>query len=861
MTTYRIPAPDGKTYRIDGPAGASQEEIKAEVIRQHPHLGKTPAPAAKFASNEVPNDRMPLTPAPPAPSLYQRLLGVAEVPLGMLGGAVSGVVGPLAHIYGNVTSGSFGQPEGVRAGERSQARAEQAVGYKPVTQPGAENIQAVGEALAPLIGVPIPTMNALARGLKAPAQLASNALIGEAQLAGGAVASKVKARSAATQAANVAKSYANAPLIEAAQIAQRRGLALPPSISNPSKTTRAMSAIAGREGDAKLGESNVKQIIKLVKDELGDTSPEPTISLATIDNALDIASAPYEPVRALPVLRVSDALAQKINAIPKAPSIGGEAGAAAVSSLVDEALLKLSKGRSGDAVLGDIKQLRTDAQAIFKANDKGTSAPNPTATAKANAAMKIADTLEAIIDANAAAEVVPALRAARTKMAQIYDHARAIDYVTGVIDPQMYAKLLRERKGQMTGLPADIGKVAAIYPTVMTPTAATSFTAPRLVRGGLGATAGAVFGSPLGPFGAAGGLVAGSAAGAFAGNLAARRMASPAFQAKYAVPRDYRPNALAPEPPINTLPVPYTSQEQMAPGQLVTRPNWDYYRPALPSGVQVGVPPRAPQLAAPSSEATMANVAQQRAYELARDRAAAAQATQAAEAESVATRKPAGRGVVLEKDPNTGGFRVVEPASTTLEPTSLQSAVAKLSGVPTTETQTTFRRTYAGTPLKDAQGANIYEQRPVAKTVTPGANTSQAPTLTATEKIAWDRARVTLDTVLPGFTKLSDTQVFSKLLDRQWVTEAVKKSREKANMWAEKAQQEAITDQQIAAATDAANRRTALMDVAEALEARLRAPRSVAKSSQGPKTRAAQRLNQLAPEDAVIVTPQNSSLR
>jgi len=331
-------------------------------------------------------------------------------------------------------------------------------------------------------------------------------------------------------------------------------------------------------------------------------------------------------------------------------------------------------------------------------------------------------------------------------------------------------------------------------------------------------------------------------------------MASPAFQAKYAVPRDYRPNALAPEPPINTLPVPYASQGAMAPGQLVTRPNFDFYRAKEPSGVQVGVPPGAPQLVAPSSEATMANVAQQRAYELARDRAAAAQAAQAAEAESVATRKPAGRGVVLEEDPNTGGFRVVEPASTTLEPTSLQSAVTKLSGVPTTETQTTFRRVYAG---KDAQGANKYVQRPVAETVTPGANTSQAPTLTATEKIAWDRARVTLDTVLPGFTKLSDTQVFNKLLDRQWVTEAVKKSREKADMWAKKAQQEAITDQQIAAATDAANRRIALMDIAEALEARLRAPRPVAKSSQGPKTRAAQRLNQLAPEDALIVTPQN----
>ena len=53
MTTYSIPAPDGKTYRIEGPAGASLEEIKAEVIRQHPHLGATSAPAV----SEIPKER------------------------------------------------------------------------------------------------------------------------------------------------------------------------------------------------------------------------------------------------------------------------------------------------------------------------------------------------------------------------------------------------------------------------------------------------------------------------------------------------------------------------------------------------------------------------------------------------------------------------------------------------------------------------------------------------------------------------------------------------------------------------------------------------------------------------------------
>jgi hypothetical protein len=51
MTTYRIAAPDGKTYKIDGPAGATQEEIKAEVIRQNPHL------AAPVTPSEIPTER------------------------------------------------------------------------------------------------------------------------------------------------------------------------------------------------------------------------------------------------------------------------------------------------------------------------------------------------------------------------------------------------------------------------------------------------------------------------------------------------------------------------------------------------------------------------------------------------------------------------------------------------------------------------------------------------------------------------------------------------------------------------------------------------------------------------------------
>lgn len=42
MPTYSISAPDGKTYRIEGPPGATDEQVRAEVIRQNPHLAEQP---------------------------------------------------------------------------------------------------------------------------------------------------------------------------------------------------------------------------------------------------------------------------------------------------------------------------------------------------------------------------------------------------------------------------------------------------------------------------------------------------------------------------------------------------------------------------------------------------------------------------------------------------------------------------------------------------------------------------------------------------------------------------------------------------------------------------------------------------
>ena len=53
MATYSISAPDGKTYRLDGPEGATQSEIEAEVIKQNPHLAFETTPGGAAMGNPL----------------------------------------------------------------------------------------------------------------------------------------------------------------------------------------------------------------------------------------------------------------------------------------------------------------------------------------------------------------------------------------------------------------------------------------------------------------------------------------------------------------------------------------------------------------------------------------------------------------------------------------------------------------------------------------------------------------------------------------------------------------------------------------------------------------------------------------
>ena len=63
MPKYQISAPNGKTYQIVGPPGATQDQVIAEVMRQHPDANT----AADVPQNPVINDgTMSVVPAIPS---------------------------------------------------------------------------------------------------------------------------------------------------------------------------------------------------------------------------------------------------------------------------------------------------------------------------------------------------------------------------------------------------------------------------------------------------------------------------------------------------------------------------------------------------------------------------------------------------------------------------------------------------------------------------------------------------------------------------------------------------------------------------------------------------------------------------
>jgi hypothetical protein len=112
----------------------------------------------------IPGAEKVVTKPAPEVSLRDRIMGVIETPVALAGGLAGSVVAPIAGFVGSLTSGQYGTPAGIQAGEQA-AQTARAQFYQPRTETSRQILGAVGNAfenLPPTMGATGSTLNALA---------------------------------------------------------------------------------------------------------------------------------------------------------------------------------------------------------------------------------------------------------------------------------------------------------------------------------------------------------------------------------------------------------------------------------------------------------------------------------------------------------------------------------------------------------------------------------------------------------------------------------------------------------------------------------------------------------------------------
>ena len=771
-----------------------------------PAAGGVPGPRTGPLVDQIPGygKAVPAAPqAQPESGFIGKLLSPLETAVTLGVNAVTAPIVEGAKIYGTLTSGKYGTQAGIKAGEETGRKVQQF--FQPVVSPESQaQTQAIGNALAStgLQGVPLNVLADLQRGMT-PALRAGVDVVN----------APIAARAEKIKQARIEQSYRNAPRIDAAKDAVELGIALDPAVSNPTAANKLKSSLVGSSNlDVKLAQQNLPKFTDAAKSDLGiPTTTKLDAKAFEQSRARPEISGPYDAVRNAGTLMPDESTLAKLDSMKVTPLVGDTGQAAAANTLLDTVKEQIAGGVDGKLLVDSIRQRRRDATAIYNQQSKGVNPPSPEQLARAEINMAVADALEGMIENNISnnPKLLSDFRRARVEMAKSYDYERATNHATGQIDPQVIAKMAEEGK-PMSGTLAKIGNVAANFPEVSKGGVANAPTwREKLTRSGAAGTVGAVLGSPFGLTGSIVGGAAGAAVGNVAAGAAARRMATPGYQAARAVPADYRPipSGLRPvEPNVtrNAL-VPYDYSQATS-----TAPNFVMMGEQYAPEVTPGVANLRNALPAPSAEGTLNALRAEDVRRANVSRAVGQQAEAQAAAAEAAARRPARGEVILDINPLTGapeiskGLKGATPESFQNFGSSLASAADK-------------------------------------------ATAGKAFDMTAAEKVAWDKTKVDLAEVVPGMKSLNDKAIAAKMQDRAWVQDAIAKAQEKARAFediAARAANERLRQ-------DARMKREQMMGLLDSLEEQFSKARPVKTGGQGPKTRAHQR-NMLRPDGEEI---------
>ena len=255
---------------------------------------------------------------------------------------------------------------------------------------------------------------------------------------------------------------------------------------------------------------------------------------------------PYDQVREIKTVKMPEDLDSRLDAIKVEPIATNVKEATHVNLEVQHIQDQLKNETTGENLLKSIRDLRQKSQNIYRRDKLG----QPLAVGEkdvADAYKKIANVLEDVAGDNLPAGGKDALLAARQQHARLFAFEQAVDPVTGKVDPTVWTKMIRDGK-PLDGSMEALGRIAGNFPEIARIGEKPGFSWPRITRASLPGALGFVAGVPLGPVGMVTGMAIGGGAGYLARRQMTKNMLTESYQAKRAVPKDYRPiNNLAPE--------------------------------------------------------------------------------------------------------------------------------------------------------------------------------------------------------------------------------------------------------------------------------------------------------------------------
>lgn len=444
MPIYTVQGPDGKTYEIEGPAGATAEQLGAVISSQ----GAQPQPAEPAPSFGQMMKREVLNSVPVQAGLGA-IRGAGSIGATLLRPFESGaeneqrrqaMTGGLQEMGANPDSIAFGAGKlggeiagtaGVGSALAALFRGLPAVqmllqsGGMATGMPAAKTMGAKAAELLMRTGAGAAVGGASA-GLVNPEDAGLGAVIGgvapTAIKAAGALGDRVGANMNAKMAEELKRYAQNAPKNETIERALKAGYIIPPASVDPTMKNRVLESVSGKLATQQLASTrNAEVTADLLRKGLGMADDAP-LNRGSLESLRKTAGTAYKEVA------------------------------------------DLSPNAAAD--LEALKQARNDAQGWFKAYNRSAS---PDDLAKAKQFRATAESLEQALEGYAQAanrpELIPALRDARKQIAKTYTVERGLNDASGSVDARVLGRLY-EKGTPLTDELETVGRFASAFPTV-----------------------------------------------------------------------------------------------------------------------------------------------------------------------------------------------------------------------------------------------------------------------------------------------------------------------------------------------------------------------------------------------------------